>query len=126
MITGFSCANCFMQSDEHADEGQCLFAPTKFRFMNAVELLSAREAERWGGIAYGQFPGFTTFQTVGVGVANVGAVSKLRWNGGAPPVVVVPRNVVASFTGGQLPAKPPRVFTVSGTDQFGNPVTEEL
>lgn len=127
-ISGFTCGNCGFHSDEHVNSGQCIFSPTKFRMMDAVELAAARgfrrQAPRNAPVQL-KTPTFHSISAVGVS----GPLTKFKWNGGGgtPAVgVLVPRNVVASFAGDQLPAHPPRIFTVSGTDQFGDAVTEEI
>jgi hypothetical protein len=77
--------------------------------MDAVELAAAQNFRRMAPanaakpVPRNLSVKWTAHQVAGVGIGNVRSVSKLS-----------------------LPAHPPRVFTVSGTDQFGNPVTEEI
>lgn len=67
MISGFNCGNCKAPLDQHVD-GHCLFSPTKYRMMTAVELVEARRIT------------FTTYEEAGIGVGNIRSVQKLDWN----------------------------------------------
>lgn len=69
MISGFDCANCKAPAEQHAD-GSCLFSPTKYRMMTAVELYEARRKllHTW-----------TTYESRGIGIANTRAVQRIKF-----------------------------------------------
>lgn len=66
MISGFDCANCKAPSEQHAD-GSCLFSPTKYRMMSAVELYEARRKP------------VRTWTVTGIGIVNTRAVQRIKF-----------------------------------------------